>query len=280
MNGGLWTICYNEELYKKVGLDPDKPPLTWDDIVEHGKKLTDASQNQFGIVLPNKPTTWTTEVWYGFLLSAGGEFLTPDNSQAAFNSEAGVQALQYWVDLHQTYKVAPLVSMDNNGVQSSYQTGKIGMWTMYPVITSTVAAFNFKSRTTPAPKKVRAGTHFAGTYMAMMAGGKNKPAVWQFFDWWMKPEINAKWCADTGGLPIRKSVTDHPIYQDYLKKQPMAKAYIDSMDFAKPLPMVVGISEMEMVVAEALEAAVYGRAKPKDALDEAAKKVNDLIKKK
>ena len=279
MNGGLWALFYNEDLYRKVGLDPDKPPATWDDIVAHGKKLTNAADNQFGIALPNKPIPWTTEVWYGFLLQNGGEFLTPDNAEAAFNSPAGVEALQFWVDLHHSHKVAPLVSMDSNGLRSNYQTGKIGMIPNYPVNTTQIASFNHKSRCVPAPKKVRQGTHFAGTYMPMMSGSKNKEAVWQFFDWWMKPENNAKWCAGSGGLPIRTSAANHPVYQDYLKKQPMAKAFLDSMEFGRPLPMQVGISEMEQAVCEAIEAAVYQRAQAKAALDDAAKKVNEVLKK-
>lgn len=278
-NGGLCALFYNEDLYKKMGLDPDKPPTTWDELTTQAKKLTDLGQNQFGIAVPAKPYSWTVEVWYGFLLEAGGEFLTPDNSQSAFNSDAGVQALQFWVDLIQTHKVAPLASLDNNGLLSNYQTGKVGIFPYYPVATTTVATYSMKSRTAPLPKKARQGTHFAGGYMPMMAGGKNKEALWKFFDWWMRPENNARWCAETGGLPIRQGATDHRLYQDYLKKQPMVKAFLDSMDFAKPLPMVIGISEMEQVVSEAIESAVYVKAKPKDALDHAATKVNDVIKK-
>ena len=279
MNGGLWTMCYNEDLFKKAGLDPAKGPQIWDDLVELGKKLTVPADNQFGLVLPNKPIPWTCEIWYGFLLQAGGDFLTPDNSAAAFNSEAGAKALQFYVDLHHTHKVASLASMDSAGVQSAYGTGKVGIWTMYPVNTGSIAALNFKSRNVPAAKGVKQGTHFAGTHMPMMSGGKNKESVWKFFEWWMKPENNAKWCANTGGLPIMKAVTETQVYKEYLVKQPLAQAYIDSASFAKPLPLVIGISEMEQAVAEAVEACVIAKAPVKATLDAAAAKVNDVIKK-
>jgi ABC-type glycerol-3-phosphate transport system substrate-binding protein len=279
MNGGLCANYYNEDLYVKVGLDPAKPPTTWDDLVTHSKKLTDAAQNQFGIVLANKPISWTVWVWYSYLLSAGGEFLTTDRSQAAFNSDAGLQTLQLWVDLVNTHKVAPTGSLDNNGVMAAYQTGKVGIMPNYPVLISTVVAYPFKSRTVTVPVKARQGSHLAGSYMSMMSGGKNKDALWRFFQWWMTPEVNARWCAETGGLPIRKSATDHPIYQDFAKQQPMTKAFLDSMDFAKTMPLVMGVSEMEQLVSEAIEAAVFLKAKPKDALDGAAQKVNDVIKK-
>ncbi|MDA8219415.1 MAG: ABC transporter substrate-binding protein [Dehalococcoidales bacterium] len=279
INGGLWTIFCNLDLYKAAGLDTAKLPATWDDVLEQGKKLTDASKNQFGLVLPNKPFSWTTEVWYGFLLSAGGDFLTPDNSEAAFNSDAGVQALQYWVDAFNTSKIAPLVTMDNAAIITNYQTGKIGMMPMYPVQMGAVAGFKHKSMTVPAPTKKTKGTHFAGTYFPFMKGSKNKEAVATFFKWWVQPENQAKWAAGTGGLPISTGVTSTDTYKKFLKDQPMAQAFLDSMDFAKPLPMVVGISDMEQIVSEAIEEAVYKKSSPKDALDAAAQKVNDVIKK-
>ena len=35
-----WTIMfYNSEMFKEAGLDPNKPPKTWDELVAYGKKL-------------------------------------------------------------------------------------------------------------------------------------------------------------------------------------------------------------------------------------------------
>ncbi len=44
------------------------------------------------------------------LASWGGEFLDSDSNyrKSSFNSEAGVQALQFWVDLTNTYKISPI----------------------------------------------------------------------------------------------------------------------------------------------------------------------------
>ena len=33
-------LYYNKDAYREVGLDPDKPPATWEELEEYARKLT------------------------------------------------------------------------------------------------------------------------------------------------------------------------------------------------------------------------------------------------
>ena len=50
------VLYWNKEAFKDAGLDPNKAPATWDEMVSFGKKLTkkDASGNvtQWGLRIP------------------------------------------------------------------------------------------------------------------------------------------------------------------------------------------------------------------------------------
>ena len=95
------AYMYNKTLFEEAGLDPEKPPTTWEELMEVGKTIleetgkpgydlfTEASDTGEGL-------TWNFQV---NLWQAGGEFLTEDNSAAAFNTTEGAKALQFWVDL-------------------------------------------------------------------------------------------------------------------------------------------------------------------------------------
>ncbi|HLH74416.1 MAG TPA: extracellular solute-binding protein, partial [Chloroflexota bacterium] len=228
-NGGVPVLWYNEELFRLAGLDPAQPPQTWDDLVKVGKALTVPAQNQWGFIVPNRHYPWTTECWYGFLLEAGGDIFAPDGRTIAFNAAPGVEALTFWANLFGVDQTAPRQVFDADTLVSTYRGGTIGMFPMYSVETNEIASFSFRSRNTPYPKHVQRGAHFAGNYTTIAAKSKNRPAAFTWCEWWWQPEINATWCAETGALPSRISSTNHPIYQAYLQREPLAKASLDSL---------------------------------------------------
>ena len=51
------VLYWNKDLFKEAGLDPNKPPANWDEMVEYAQKLTkgDASGKvtQWGVQIPS-----------------------------------------------------------------------------------------------------------------------------------------------------------------------------------------------------------------------------------
>src|SRR5690606_17849674 len=91
-------LIYNKDLYREAGLDPEEPPTTWDEVLEHGKTIVQETGTP-GFELftqagaDGEGLTWNFQV---NLWQAGGDFLNEDNTAAAFNTPQGAQALQYW----------------------------------------------------------------------------------------------------------------------------------------------------------------------------------------
>lgn len=55
--GSLFFI-YNKVLFEKAGLAPDKPPKTWDEVVEYGQKIVSTGTAKYGLVWPASPPEW------------------------------------------------------------------------------------------------------------------------------------------------------------------------------------------------------------------------------
>ncbi len=110
-----WGFWYNKDLFEAAGLDPNVCPTDGVELLDFARKLTvDANGNtaespnfdpenvvQWGVhVSWFKPTVLST------LWQFGGDW-TDRQGKATLNSEAGIQAVQFWYDLIYKEHVAP-----------------------------------------------------------------------------------------------------------------------------------------------------------------------------
>jgi multiple sugar transport system substrate-binding protein len=100
------ALVYRKDLFRKAGLP--FPPRNWADWARSGSVLSETNDRgsivRAGINL-SSGMNWTTFIT--LLWQNGGDVLTPDGRHAAFNSPAGVEALQYLVDLYGNITCAP-----------------------------------------------------------------------------------------------------------------------------------------------------------------------------
>lgn len=100
-----WTMLYyNRAHFREAGLDPDRPPRTWDEMLEYADRLTvrnpDGTLERAGISLRKvgyKPGT--AEKWLSFFYSAGGVPFNEDGTDSYFDSEAGRAAFQFYQEV-------------------------------------------------------------------------------------------------------------------------------------------------------------------------------------
>ncbi|MGQ9856081.1 MAG: ABC transporter substrate-binding protein [Fervidobacterium sp.] len=80
-------MMYNREIFEKAGLDPNKPPKTWDEILVVSR-IVKTKLNLYGFV-PNI-------IALDELLLEGIPIVTPDGKKAAFNTPAAVKKLEFF----------------------------------------------------------------------------------------------------------------------------------------------------------------------------------------
>jgi multiple sugar transport system substrate-binding protein len=85
-------LYYNIDMFKAKGLDPNKPPTTWKEMVEAAEKLTDPGKHVFGLGFCAAQSEQSTFQWLPFLWQAGGSIDKLDQPEAA-------AALELWADL-------------------------------------------------------------------------------------------------------------------------------------------------------------------------------------
>jgi ABC-type glycerol-3-phosphate transport system substrate-binding protein len=121
-------LCYNQKLFLAAGLDPNKPPTTWDQFRLYAKKLTDASKGRRGFAplsIQNTGGWHLTAMIYSF----GGqpEIVQNGRTIAAFNGPAGVKALQLLYDMRWTDGSISSKELGYNGNTQELATEQIAM---------------------------------------------------------------------------------------------------------------------------------------------------------
>jgi ABC-type glycerol-3-phosphate transport system substrate-binding protein len=91
-------LIYNRKLFQQAGLDPEKPPATWEDIAEAAKKITALGSGAIGY---GEYSAENTGGWHytAQLYGLGGQIVSADGKKAAFNSAEGKAVLQHLYDM-------------------------------------------------------------------------------------------------------------------------------------------------------------------------------------
>jgi multiple sugar transport system substrate-binding protein len=110
------------------GLDPERPPQTLAELVDYAKKLTKRSPNgdllQAGLTIDmgGQDHHWLREV---LIRQFGGAPYSSNNKQVAYNTNAGVAATQWYIDLAAKDKVGQIGFL-TDGV-TAFRSGKAAM---------------------------------------------------------------------------------------------------------------------------------------------------------
>ncbi|MFJ3582101.1 extracellular solute-binding protein [Streptomyces sp. NPDC090127] len=127
-------LVYNRDLFKKAGLDPDKPPATWEDVRAAAKRISDLGDGTVGYAdySKNNQGGWHFTSW---VYSLGGDIAVKGGKgwKASFNGPEGRKALQMLHDMRWTddsMGTRQLLQIED--AQKMMGAGKLGMYMAGP----------------------------------------------------------------------------------------------------------------------------------------------------
>ncbi len=296
MNGKLYAapfygessmIMYRKDLFEKAGITmPDAP--TWDFVADAAKKVTDKSNEVYGICLRGK-AGWGENM--AFLTATSNSFGArwfDEKWNPQFDQPEWKNTLDFYVKLMNEAGPPGASSNGFNENLALFQSGKCGMW-----IDATVAA---SFVTNPKESKVADKVGFAlapdtglgkrGNWLwawnlAIPAGTQKAEAAEKFVAWATSKAYTELVASKEGWANVppgtRTSLYNNPEYQ---KAAPFAKMTLDSINSAdptkptvKPVPYVgvqfVAIPEFQGIgtaVGQQFSAALAGQVTVDQAL--------------
>jgi multiple sugar transport system substrate-binding protein len=116
-------LHYRRDLITRV-------PQTWDDLIDTADRVT--RKGCYGFLFPGRDSG-LFGTFYELLVSAGGQ-LFDDDLQPAFESAAGLWAIEKIVELHHTRRVTPrdLANWHYDDISASFRAGEAAMVSDWP----------------------------------------------------------------------------------------------------------------------------------------------------
>jgi len=263
-NFATLMMYYNKDLFKEAGLDPNKPPATWDEwkvAIEKTTK-TNGSDKQYGFVLGDHSTipVWPILMWGG-----GADFVSEDGTKATLDTPEFKSALEFWTDLIANKGASPT---NLTGAESDklFSTGKAAMTITGPWMTSgfTEAGLNYDVAPVPAGPK---GSFTLANSVALVAGKdtKHKAEVLEFMKFWNSKASQEYLSVRSGFPPSRldlegsEKLKENPFVPKFASVAKSGKFYLQGVeDYTKVdtdivTPLIQAVTNKQMTVEEAIK---------------------------
>ena len=253
--GGSYAEIYNSDLVTKAGLDPAKPPKTWDEYLAWAKKLT-GNDTWATAVLGGKTDT-TTRVLLMWIWSNGGEAFNADMTEATFaRNPKSLEAIKFYLGLATKDKVAAPAPTTTNYLEQTnlFAQGKIASmrnayWAIAKVNGDNPAMKGKVFVTTGPANVANAPTLALVTASSISASCPYPDVAWKF----IKFDAGRKWAIErakvANWMPMRNDLADDPA----IKADPLLEQFVkigaNARSYPLPSPVWAEIAANDIVDA-------------------------------
>jgi multiple sugar transport system substrate-binding protein len=237
------VLFMNAALMRASGLDPDRPPTTWDDLWAQAERSTKGAAGDFDPLgfYPAGPAGALGNVWFWtFAWTNGAEFVDARNLPTV-NGRPQRETAEWFVRWARRYDHAAVVRWGNDlnaGGTPPFIQGR-------QVFVVNTNGFGARlRRDAPAlewaaaliPARTRKASWGAGFDLELPAGGRHPDAAWEwarFLDF--DPEVNRQAVLVTASLVALKAVNAGAEFA----RDPFWKTVVDSLAVTEERPQVL-----------------------------------------
>jgi sn-glycerol 3-phosphate transport system substrate-binding protein len=277
------VMYWNKDAFKAAGLEPDKAPDTWDELVADGGKLTkrDAAGNvsQWAIEIPSSGFPYW--LFQGLTTANNVRLMNQAGTVTYFDKPAVIQALQFWVDLSRKDKIQPEGTIEWGTTPKDFFERKTAiMWTTTGNLTNvrTNAGFPFGVAMLPAHQGRGSPTGGGNFYLFKKMTDEERNAAFKFVKWMTTPERAADWGIATGYIAVRPDAWDTPVMKKYVADFPAAAVARDQLKYAVAELSTHDNQRVSKALNDGIQAALSGRKTPEQAMKDAQQEAVRILR--
>jgi multiple sugar transport system substrate-binding protein len=210
------VLLYNKGLFKQAGLDPEKPPTTWDEIYQDAKKITALGKDTYGFYFAGSCAGCNAFTYLPLIWASGGDVLSDDGSKATLTDPAVKAALEFYKKMWDE-KLIPEGAKVDNGSEflNAFRTGKIGMAGSGAFSIGTLKKENpeIDFGLTYLPGQKGGKSSFAGgDSIGIPSGSQHVNEAFDFIQWMLTDDVQLEQFAKSNQLPVRTDLAKNKYF--------------------------------------------------------------------
>lgn len=290
-NSSSAIMWYNKDAFKKAGLDPEKPPKTWPEVFDYAKKLKAAGWSTCGF-----SSAWYSWVmieqfsaWHNIPIATKANGLAGFDTELKINSPHHVRLLTDLVEL-QKDKTFDYSGRTNTG-EGRFTSGECPIFLTSSAFLGNVKAnakFEFGTAEMPYYPDIAGAPQnsIIGGASLWVMGGKSAneyKGVAKFFTFLSDTKRQAELHQVSGYLPITNAAYKVTKESGFYEKNPGRETPLLQLTKKPPTENSAGLRlggmvQLRDIFGEEVEAALVGKKSPKEAMDTAVTRGNDLLR--
>ncbi|WP_366248464.1 ABC transporter substrate-binding protein [Terribacillus aidingensis] len=279
-------LFYNKDAFKEAGLDPNKPPETWEELEEYAEKLDEKSGDTYERIGFYPLYGVGSDVW---LLNGSGMNYFNENDEPVINSETNVDTMEWiksWKDKYGEDTINRYQSQIDSQQSNPFFDGSLGMManaaTFYTQIRDYAPDLDFG--VAPLPEKTSGSGHtsWGGGFVAEIPKGSSHPdEAWEFIKYLTDTEAQEYWAVKNFDNVANIEASESAATSDELsdKDQMVYEMAAQNLNDTLLTPMPAYAPDYVNLINPQLDAILLENKPAQEALDKAQQDVEELVEK-
>ena len=210
-------LVWNKDLFKKAGLDAEKPPRTIGEIHADAKKIRALGGDTYGFYFSGACPGCNIFTSSPMMVAAGSKILPANANDAALTGDGVKDVLEAFKEMW-TEGLIPKSAQADNGANftSEFMTGKIGVQGTGGFLLSELKKnapnLDFGVTFLPGAKEGQVSSFVGGDVVAIPMGSKHIPLAKKFIAWELTDEAQLEGLAKNNILPSRPALADNKYF--------------------------------------------------------------------
>ena len=222
-------LIWNKDLFKKAGLDPEKPPVTLDQIHEYAKKIHAIAPDVYGFYFSGSCPGCNIFTTSPLMVASGAHILPANADEEPLDGPGVKEVLQLFHDMWAEGLIPKSAQADaGTNFSATFETGKIGIQGSGGFIISDlrreVPNLDFGVTFLPGAKEGQASSFVGGDVVAIPKGSKHADIALQFIKWELTDEAQLEGLAKNNIIPSRTDLAENKYFKSEPRVVTTAKA--------------------------------------------------------